>query len=273
MRKKLGQYFLKDKSVLRKIAWLLDAKPNDVIVEIGPGHGELTKYLLEAKPEKVIAIEKDKRLVGKLRKNIQFPISNFQTNPKSQNPKLEIVEDDILRALPTLFNQLKTDNYKLIGNIPYYITGYLLRILGELEHKPELIVLTVQKEVAERICAIPPKMNLLAASVQFWATPTIAGVVNRKAFNPPPEVDSAIIKLVPKSYILNSKSYYQFIKILFKQPRKTVLNNLSAGLEIPKEEAVKRLTKQGIKPGMRPQNLSIEDLLNLSVDNVFRAKK
>jgi len=267
MGRRLGQHFLSDEKVLRQIADLLEINSSDVVVEIGPGHGELTKeFRIQNLECRVIAIEKDEKLV-------QFLQQKFASDKNT-----EIIHGDALETLPLLIRNLKLEirnsNYKVVGNIPYYITGYLLRILGELEHKPELIVLTVQKEVAERICVNPPKMNLLAASVQFWATPTIAGVVNRKAFNPPPEVDSAIIKLVPKTVDKKAvKRYYELIKIIFKQPRKTILNNLSAGLEIPKEEAVKRLTEQGIKPDMRPQNLSVEDLLNLSVDNVFHAKK
>ncbi len=280
MRKRLGQHFLEDKSVLKKIAGLLEINSSDVIVEVGPGHGELTLEIknqishahrqaghayrqagkIKNNSVKIITIEKDKELA----KDLKFRIQD------SGLKNIKIVEGDALKIIPTLSNKLKTINYKLVGNIPYYITGYLLRILGELGNKPSLIVLTVQKEVAERICAKPPKMNLLAASVQFWAKPEIVGFISRKSFSPPPEVDSAIIKLIPKFNIPSAdwrtKFYYQFIRILFKQPRKTILNNLSDGMKISKEEVRKKLVAQGIEPGARPQNLAIDKIIILSTE-------
>jgi 16S rRNA (adenine1518-N6/adenine1519-N6)-dimethyltransferase len=283
MGRKLGQHFLKDKRVLRKIVEALEIKDGDAIVEIGPGHGELTLEIIrqrtlssqrenqrmekEEQLVKIIAIEKDQDLAKRLKLKIQnLGLKNIQ-----------IIEGDALKVLPLLTKNWLSksgikNQYKLVGNIPYYITGYLLRLLGELQRKPELIVLTLQKEVAQRLCAKPPKMNLLAASVQFWATPTIAGVVNRKAFNPPPEVDSAVIKLVPKTVDKKAaRQYYELIKIIFKQPRKTVLNNLSAGIELTREDVALELGKHGVDPTARPQDLSISDLISLS--NVFRARK
>ncbi len=254
-----------DEDALRKIADALEIKSNDIIVEIGPGHGELTKYLAEAEPGKIIAIEKDKKLAYKLQQSIKNTV---------YSKTLEVIEGDVLKIIPLLHTKYSILNtsYKIVGNIPYYITGYLLRILGKLENKPSLIVFTMQKEVAERICAKPPKMNLLAASVQFWAKPEIVGFISKKSFSPAPEVDSAIIKIVPKTIKKGlEKQYYQLIKILFKQPRKMILNNLSAEIKISKEEITKKLTRQGIKPNTRPQNLTMQDLTTLS--NVFSDKK
>jgi 16S rRNA (adenine1518-N6/adenine1519-N6)-dimethyltransferase len=283
MGRKLGQHFLKDKRVLRKIVEALEIKDGDVIVEIGPGHGELTLEIIrqrtlssqrenqrmekEEQLVKIIAIEKDQDLAERLKLKIQnLGLKNIQ-----------IIEGDALKVLPLLTKNWLSksgikNQYKLVGNIPYYITGYLLRLLGELQRKPELIVLTLQKEVAQRLCAKPPKMNLLAASVQFWATPSLEAVINKKAFNPPPEVNSAIIKLVPKTVNKKAvKRYYELIKIVFKQPRKTVLNNLSADIELTKEDVARELGKHGVDPTARPQDLSISDLISLS--NVFRARK
>ncbi len=242
----LGQYFLKNKEKLRKIVEALELKDGDVVIEIGPGHGELTKELRMQNSEcRIIAIEKDKKLA-----------EDFKEKFKGDK-NIEIIEGDALKVLPRLIqnSEFRIKNYKIVGNIPYYITGYLFRILGGLEYseekqasytssraklttghsgagKPELIVLLIQKEVAERVCAKSPQINLLAASVQIWAEPKIIGYVSRNDFKPAPKVDSAIIKLTPVTFQLlsrlkcNNEKYYKFIKILFKQPRKTIVNNL-----------------------------------------------
>ena len=175
---KLGQHFLKNKTKLRKIVEALELKDGDVVIEIGPGHGELTDELRSANHKlKIIAIEKDEELAESLKEKFK------------NNKNIKIIEGDALKLLPQLTDdqrltiydkRLTTDNYKIAGNIPYYITGYLFRILGELENKPSLIVLLIQKEVAERVCARPPKMSLLAASVQFWAEPKIISNVSKK---------------------------------------------------------------------------------------------
>lgn len=258
---RLGQHFLINKNKLRKIAEALDLKAGDVAVEIGPGHGELTNLLIaelqNCKIARLIAIEKDQKLAEDLRNRIY-----------DLRPNVEIVTGDVLKILKSYTLNLKS--YKLVGNIPYYITGHLFRIIGELKNKPALIVLTIQKEVAERVCAEPPQMNLLAASVQFWAEPKIISPVSKKDFRPAPKVDSAIIKLVIKklsNYVITQlPNYYRLIKILFKQPRKTIINNLmmTMTMTITKDEVIKQLRLAGINPQDRPQNLSIEQLLKLT---------
>ncbi len=273
MPKYLGQHFLINKNKLQEIVEALDLKPNEVVIEIGPGHGELTNELkVKSLKLKVVAIEKDKKFIHLLSKKFTL------------DKNIEIIEGDALKVLPNLTNnlQLTTNNYKITGNIPYYITGYLLRILGELENKPSLIVLTIQKEVAERIC--PPslklrragakfwKMNLLAASVQFWAKPEIIGFIPKKYFRPIPKVDGAIIKLTTDYRLRTTdpkiqKNYYKLIRIIFKQPRKTILNNLLAtsdNRQETKAKIIKKLQKSNINPQDRPQNLTIEQLLELS---------
>jgi len=243
--RQLGQYFLINQEKLRKIAAALNFKPDETIVEIGPGHGELTELITG----RIIAIEKDERL------------ANYLKQKFSVQKNIEIISGDALKILP----KLEIKNYKLVGNIPFYLTGYLLRIIGELENKPLLIVFTLQKEVAERICSQPPKMNLLAASVQFWAEPKIIDYISKKDFQPQPKVDSAVIKLVISNQpSAASKKYYQFIKILFKQPRKTILNNLATSLEKNKEEIIKILEASKIKPSDRPQDLTLEQIKNLT---------
>jgi 16S rRNA (adenine1518-N6/adenine1519-N6)-dimethyltransferase len=275
MSKYLGQHFLLNKNKIRKIVEVLELKDGDKVIEIGPGHGELTSNLKsQISNLKIIAIEKDENLAKFLREKF------------SEDKNIEIIQGDALKEIKNQILKIKItnqkfkiiQNLKIVGNIPYYITGYLFRILGELKNKPELIVLTIQKEVAERVAARPPKMNLLAANIQFWAEPEIIDYVSRKDFKPMPKVDSAIIKLISKSQKLKAKSYYSFIKILFKQPRKTILNNFLAtsdkGQETRgkrqgtsgkrKEEIVKKLEKAGINPQARPQDLSLEQIIKLS---------
>ena len=270
MRSYLGQNFLMNKSKLRKIADALDLKKGDTIIEIGPGHGELTNEIIarlqDCKIKKLILIEKDTELI----KNLEFRIKDL-----GLNKNIEIIEGDALKEIKNQISKIKNtdkkskivENLKITGNIPYYITGYLLRILGELELKPNLIILTIQKEVAQRICAQPPLMNLLAASVQFWAEPKIIGYISKKDFRPAPKVDSAIIKFnIKTSDVLRTSDvqklkYYKFIKILFKQPRKTIINNLASIGK--KEDIVEILSKAGVRQNDRPQNLNIEQIKNL----------
>ena len=253
--KKLGQHFLTNKTKLQKIVGALDLRADDSVIEIGPGHGELTNELRIKNYElKIIAIEKDEELVRYLQEKF------------AQDKNIEIIEGDILKILPEF-----AKSRKIVGNIPYYITGYLLRIIGELKNKPSLVVLTVQKEVAERICAPSQtntgkkgRMNLLAASVQFWAEPEIIDYIPKTDFQPQPEVDSAIIKLaIGNQSLANSKDYYELIKIIFKQPRKTILNNLRATNKT-KEEIIKILGELKINPADRPQNLSVEQIKELA---------
>lgn len=262
---KLGQHFLTNKTKLQKIADGLDLKADDTVIEIGPGHGELTSFLIEgfqfiSSDFQLIAIDKDKDLV------------NFLQEKFKKNKNIKIIEGDVLKILPKLISQLPNysiTNYKIVGNIPYYITGHLLRIIGELKNKPKLIILTIQKEVAERICSQPPRMNLLAASVGFWTESKIIDYIPKIDFRPQPKVDSAIIKLSTYNLKLKTseiENYYKFIKILFKQPRKTILNNLREIKEIKKEEIIKILEKLEINPIYRPQNLTIEQIKNLSAE-------
>ncbi|MBI2024511.1 MAG: ribosomal RNA small subunit methyltransferase A [Candidatus Harrisonbacteria bacterium] len=259
MREKLGQHFLINKKAISKIIVALDLQKNDTVVEIGPGEGALTLPLAEKcqNPNsecQIIAVEKDKTLARELAMKL---------------PQIKMLEGDILKLLPQLVIDLSLEigHLKLVGNIPYYITGKLLRILGELDRKPGTIVLTIQREVAERLCERPPKMNLLAASVQIWAKPEIIGRLAPSDFSPPPEVRSAIIKLESRIQNLESKAsndYYKLIKALFKQPRKTVLNNLSTGLGITKAKTLELLKKAGLNGDERPQNLDLGVLIELS---------
>lgn len=273
MGQHLGQHFLKNSPDLRKIVRTLALETGDTVIEIGPGHGELTRELasvLSRTPDtKLIAIERDEMFYEKL----------VNSNWKLEREKVKFIHKDILKILPKLVTnyQLPVTNYKIVGNIPFYLTGRLLKILSELEPKPKSIVLTIQKEVGERICAHPTRMNpthrkcpmcgmnLLAASVAGWAGAKIAGIIPRNHFTPPPKVDAVILKLVPlDGRSAAPKAYYELVRMLFKQPRQTILNNLARGLRREKNVLREALTHAGVNPDARPQNLSREDILTVS---------
>jgi 16S rRNA (adenine1518-N6/adenine1519-N6)-dimethyltransferase len=252
MKQKLGQHFLINPAAIKKIVAALSLEAGDTIIEIGPGRGALTFAILEKCKKincKIIGIEKDPKL-------------GFRVQGLGDRKNLTIMIGDAIKILPKITKPytLTPIPYKIVGNIPYYITGKLLRILGELENKPKLIILMLQKEVAERICAQPPRMNLLAAAVQFWAEPKILFTLKPDDFSPPPKVHSAVIVLNPKPSTLNPEPYYKMLHIAFKQPRKTLVNNLGTGIKMPKSELENALKKAGINPQIRPQNLSQNQL-------------
>lgn len=247
MGQKLGQHFLINMEKLQKVADALEIKTGDVVIEIGPGHGELTQYLLEV-GARVTALERDKSLIEPLKE--KFDENNF-----------EVIEGNALELLPMVVEELERDGklYMIAGNIPYYITGFLLRTIEELNHKPTRVVLTIQKEVAERICATVPRMNLLAASVQYWAKASIIEIVPKADFDPPPKVDSATIRLEVQPPEGDSDRYYAFIKKLFTQPGKTIANNL-AGKDGDKDAVAKKLQIIGIDAQKRPHDLTVQDI-------------
>lgn len=264
MRQRLGQHFLKNKSAIRKIVEALDLKAHDTVIEIGPGHGELTEPLARRCEDlgcRVIAVERDEELGSRL-----------QVLGGRENT--EIIIGDVLKILDSITYNLKTETYKLTGNIPYYITGKLFRILSEMENKPTLSVFTLQREVAERMAAEPPKMNRLAAVVQFWAKPEIVVWLSEKDFTPPPEVESAIIKLGSRLEVVgvsdhghnsseNAERYYKMVRVLFQQPRKTILNNLSEILP-DKKKIAGILASLGIDDKNRPQDLGVQEILEIT---------
>ncbi len=260
MGERLGQHLLINKTAIPKIIAALDLQPNERVIEIGPGMGALTLPLAEVCRKincQLVAIEKDLDLMNQM---------------KDLNIKgLEIIPGDALKVLPKLLASntgRQTSNIKLIGNIPYYITGQLLRILSEAENPPKISVLMVQEEVAERICSTPPKMNLLSAITQFWAQPELILRLKPGDFDPPPKVNSAVIRLTTKQLTTNDKlqiaGYYRLAKVIFKQPRKTAANNLADGLEITKKEAVNLIKSVGLQENSRPQDFNLDQLIKLS---------
>jgi len=258
-QRKLGQVFLKDEKVVQKIIQAADIKPKDQILEIGPGKGVLTKFLLKTEAE-IMAVEKDPKLV------------KFLEDFFKDRQNLKIIHADIRDFLKNTGYRIPNTQYKVLGNIPYYLTSHLLRLLLESPIKPSLIVLMIQKEVAERVMAQPPKMNLLSASVQFFSKPEIICYVPRTAFHPEPKVDSAVIKITPlPAKILKQnlggqapQSFFRTIKAGFKQPRKLLINNLSKNLNFKKAYIQKVFLQSNMPLNTRAQNLSIEEWISLS---------
>lgn len=239
-KKYLGQNFLINHGIIEKIIRAGELTKNDVVLEIGPGSGVLTQALAE-KAGKVIAIEKDVRLISELKNRFK----NFEN--------IEIIEGDILKVSSEDYN-LKAESYKLIGNIPYYITSHLLRKVlsspGSGWPKPELIILMVQKEVAQRIVAKPPDMSLLALSVQLYSNPKIVSYVSKGSFRPIPKVDSAILKIEPKEDVDHGliEKALVLAKKAFASKRKQLKNTLGK----------KILEKSNIESKKRPEELELD---------------
>jgi len=253
-KKFLGQNFLVSRGICKTIVETAEISKRDIVLEVGPGVGNLTVKLAK-KAKKVIAIERDKKMIEILKDVLK--------NANIRNVK--IVQGDILKLEPKTFD-LKI--YKLVANIPYYLTSRLIRKFLEEKRKPKLIVLMVQKEVAQRICAKPPKMNLLAVSVQFYASPKITSFISKKCFWPSPRVDSAIIKIVlPKSAYpisVDPPLFFKIVKAGFSQPRKQLVNNLSRKMRIEKGKVRKWLSESKVNPVDRAGMLPLEGWINLA---------
>ncbi|MFH1129445.1 MAG: 16S rRNA (adenine(1518)-N(6)/adenine(1519)-N(6))-dimethyltransferase RsmA [Patescibacteria group bacterium] len=264
----MGQNFLIDENVLNKIIETANIKPNDIILEVGPGLGNLTLELAK-RAERVIAIEKDRELCEILEKIL-----------KDNNIKnVQIINDDILKmgdiARPHVGRAM---SYMVVANIPYYLTSPLIRMFLETENKPSEIILMIQKEVAQRICASPPtkspkaigpelrsssraKMSLLAVSVQFYAKPEIISFVSKNSFYPVPKVDSSIIKIVPyntknvgrPTSNIDTEKFFKLVKMGFSAKRKMLKNNIP---EINFE-------KLNLNPGIRAESLTINDWIKI----------
>lgn len=246
--KKLGQNFLQDPFALASIAAAAEIQPTDTVLEIGPGLGSLTRYLAVSARE-VIAVELDADLIPPL-EAVTKPYDNVQ-----------IVLGDILKLSP--YKLIQKPGYLVVANIPYYITSAIIRHLLENNPKPRRIVLTIQKEVADRICAMPGDMSLLALSVQVYGEPRIANRIPADAFFPAPKVDSAVLCVdiyeAPKIQAELLDTFFKLIKAGFSQKRKTLRNSLSSGLRISPLQAEGLLKKAIIDPMRRAETLSIEE--------------
>jgi len=255
-KKSLGQHFLKDRTVSPRIAEAAGIQPSDCIIEVGPGEGVLTEELarrLDPDMGKLIAIELDNNLIPVLQ--ARFVGAGF--------PHVSIIHADILEVEPSDLSGGRP--YKLVANLPYYITSAILRHFLEAEHKPESLTVMVQREVAERMVAKPPDMSLLALSVQFYGRPSVAFRVPPGAFKPPPKVESAVVHIQiykPGENPLDVSSEKAFFKMAhagFGQKRKQLGNTLASGLGLPKEEVAAHLLATGIEPSRRAETLSLEE--------------
>ncbi|HXV42162.1 MAG TPA: 16S rRNA (adenine(1518)-N(6)/adenine(1519)-N(6))-dimethyltransferase RsmA [Anaerolineae bacterium] len=261
-RKELGQNFLTDPIHLAKIIDIAGLTPADTVLEIGPGPGVLTCLLAEAAGQ-VIAVELDPQMV------------NLLKNEYGHLHNLTIVEADILQTnLNTLISQQKNltshiphptshISYKVVANLPYYITSAVLRHLLEATPQPERVVVTVQKEVAQRMVAKPGQMSLLAISVQFYGQPTLAHHIPAGAFYPAPKVDSAVVRIdtfaQPPVAVTDVDHFFQVVRAGFGQKRKQLKNSLAAGLAKPMPEVMAALDQAKIDSTRRAETLSLEE--------------
>lgn len=253
--KSLGQHWLKDRAVLASIADEANIQPTDTVLEIGPGLGTLTSELLR-RAAKVIAVEFDAELARKLPG--QFPGKN-----------LEVINADILSFD---VSQLPA-GYKVVANVPYYITSKIVQLLMTADNRPATAVLLVQKEVAERLAATPGDMSILAISAQVYADVRLGDVVPAYQFFPPPKVDSQVVVLETHAHPLvkpsDEKAFFRIVKAGFSAKRKKLRSSLSGGLGIAKTDVEELLSRAGISPDSRAEDLSIADWQRLVAAHLF----
>ena len=246
--KGLGQNFLQDPDILRLIVDAAEIQPSDTVLEIGPGLGSLTRYLAQS-AQKVICVELDHEIIPVL----QTVLSEYNN--------VRVIEGDILRV--SLASILSSEEYLVVANVPYYITSAIFRHLLAATPRPRRMVLTIQKEVAERICAAPGDMSLLALSVQVFGNPRITDIIPAEAFYPVPKVDSAVIRVdiepAPRIPTAALETFFRLAKAGFSQKRKTLRNSLSAGLRVTPAMAGDLLEKSGIDPMRRAEMLSLNE--------------
>ncbi len=244
----LGQNFLIDEHALEEIISAAEISAGDDVLEIGPGLGSLTRHLGGA-GRNVIAVELDQRLLPLLREVLR------------PYPNVQVIHGDILELDPA--DLMPAAGYLVVANIPYNITSALIRYLLESRSRPERLILTVQREVAERICAQPGEMSLLALSVQVYGHPTIKARIPAGAFYPAPEVDSAVIRIdlydEPRIPTPELEQFFRLSRAGFSQKRKNLRNAISAGMAWSKPEAESILRACGIDPSRRAESLSLEE--------------
>jgi 16S rRNA (adenine1518-N6/adenine1519-N6)-dimethyltransferase len=247
-KKSLGQNFLHDPNALEKIVELAELSPDVTVVEIGPGTGNLTRILVR-EAARVIAVELDERLVSVLRDEF------------AAEPRVELVHGDILEI--NLADRVGTAPYVVVANLPYYITSAILRHFFEHPPRPQRLVLTVQREVAERLVAVPGEMSLLAVSVQYYGQPRIVMHLGPAAFWPRPDVESAVVRIdvypAPPVAVPDVQLFFRVVRAGFGQKRKQLRNSISAGLHLDKARADLLLGEAGVDPQRRAETLSLEE--------------
>ncbi len=263
----LGQNFLIDEQVLEKIIKVSQINSNENIVEVGPGIGTLTQKLAEVS-KSVVAVEKDKRLIPILKETLK------------DYDNVKIINNDILKT------KIEEKSYKVISNIPYYITSPIIRKFLEEENKPSLLILTVQKEVAERVVAKKVKSNLLSVSVKIYAQPEIVGSISKNSFWPQPSISSAILKITPRSQKYSSPFLNYFFKIIttgFSHSRKQLKNNFQQldkeggkRVQLQARDVLSAMKELNICSHRRAETLSMEEwesLTSFIVNNYVKENK
>ena len=285
--KMLGQNFLIDKLALKKIIETAQLKPRDTVLEIGPGIGTLTQAIAE-KAGKVIAVEKDAMMVQILGETLKR-FNNVEII-KGDILKLNLADNESQSGDKPASQMNNSQSYKIVANLPFYLTAIVIRKFLEADNPAKEMTLIVQKEVGQRICANPPRMNLLAVSVQFYAEAKIISYIAKESFWPQPKVDAVVIKIVPSSLSADiekkklSKQFFKIVKAGFSHPRKQLLNNfLKAWPELREEPTAKTcpvspervklnnkeilekwLKENNIKPSQRAESLTVQDWINLA---------
>jgi 16S rRNA (adenine1518-N6/adenine1519-N6)-dimethyltransferase len=244
-KKSLGQHWLDDDDALGAMVDAVDVQDTDTVLEIGPGLGTLTKHLV-GRAKDVVAVEFDRDLAGNLAKRVQ-------------NENLTVVHEDIL----SFDFASVTAPYKVVANIPYYLTSNLIRVMSESTNPPEAAAILIQKEVAERVCAKPGDMSILSVTAQYYWEVSLGRMVEAELFTPPPKVDSQILimkyRKEPLFEDVDSKQFFRLVKAGFSQKRKTLQNALSGGLSISKEQSKEMLDAADITINTRAQALPLDD--------------
>lgn len=259
--KGLGQNFLIDEMALDEIVTQSGVTPESSVLEIGPGLGSLTRHLAN-RAARVLAVELDRKMI---------PVLDEVLRPWKN---VTVVQSDILAYDPS--DAFGDGAYRVVANIPYYITSAVIRHLLNLRSRPESISVTIQKEVAERICADPGDYSLLALSVRIYGEPRYVMTIGKEAFYPAPKIDSAVVRidLFEKPLIADADTdrFFALLKAGFAQKRKTLRNSLSSNIGIGKADVETALNAAGINPTRRAETLEIDEWLRL-MDAVEAVKK
>ena len=252
-RKSLGQHFLVDEAVLNIVVEAAELSPKDTVIEVGPGLGILTAALVDRAGD-VVAVELDTKLASLLERRL------------ASLANLRVINADILKVNLSQLLEGKSE-YKVVANLPYYITSPVLRHFVEASPKPSLMVVMVQKEVGEAIVAGPGKMSMLAVSLQVYSKPRIISYVSAQSFYPEPKVDSAILRFdilpEPRVKVADIDGFFQIVRCGFSLPRKQLRNSIAYGLGMEPTEVASLLEQAHVDPKRRAETLNLEEWVGL----------